>query len=405
MINSLHKFIDDPYNADANFMVGLEYEQIGQTASAFSFYLRCAEISEIPIQKYSALLRAGICINSQQHKTHSTKELFRHAITVMPERPEAYWLMTRLHESTKEWHECYMYACIGHSAYKQFKESCTAVGMMGDAGFEFYKAVSVWWVGRTNEARERLYWIRNSSELDIQHKIAVEHNLNTVGYPEFLYTKSDSNDLKIQFSGCENLERNYSQSFQDIFILSCLNGKRNGTYVEIGSGHPYKNNNTALLETEYGWSGISIDNELESVIEFSKQRKNYVLHADALSVNYNSLFEMMNPVDNTFDYLQLDLEPPELTFAALKKIPFDKYKFAVITFEHDFYRSPEYRDLAREYLKNYGYVLMVNDVSFNNTDSFEDWYIHPQLVHHDIAGKLYNITENPKFCKSCVLTK
>jgi hypothetical protein len=35
------------------------------------------------------------------------------------------------------------------------------------------------------------------------------------------------------------------------------------------------------------------------------------------------------------DYLQLDCDPPSVTYDILTKIPFDEHKFAVITYEHD----------------------------------------------------------------------
>ena len=53
--------------------------------------------------------------------------------------------------------------------------------------------------------------------------------------------------LKRSFSGVETVERNYSQALQDIFVLTMLNGKQNGTYVEIGGAHPTNINNTFFL--------------------------------------------------------------------------------------------------------------------------------------------------------------
>ena len=43
----------------------------------------------------------------------------------------------------------------------------------------------------------------------------------------------------------ENIERNWSQVYQDIFVLSLLDGKRNGTYLEIGGddGIDFSNKN------------------------------------------------------------------------------------------------------------------------------------------------------------------
>ena len=44
--------------------------------------------------------------------------------------------------------------------------------------------------------------------------------------------------LKHRFSGYTKVFQNYSQAYQDLFVLSMLNGKKNGKYVEIGSNDP-----------------------------------------------------------------------------------------------------------------------------------------------------------------------
>ena len=44
--------------------------------------------------------------------------------------------------------------------------------------------------------------------------------------------------LKNRFPGSEDIAENHSQSMQDLFVLSVLNGKKNGVYVEIGADRP-----------------------------------------------------------------------------------------------------------------------------------------------------------------------
>ena len=51
----------------------------------------------------------------------------------------------------------------------------------------------------------------------------------------------------------------YSQSAQDIFVLSVLDQKKKGTYLEIGSSVPVDNNNTYILETEFNWTGLLLN--------------------------------------------------------------------------------------------------------------------------------------------------
>jgi len=49
------------------------------------------------------------------------------------------------------------------------------------------------------------------------------------------------------------------QSRQDKFVVNVLKEKRNGYFLEIGSNHPIKINNTYVLEKNYNWKGIMID--------------------------------------------------------------------------------------------------------------------------------------------------
>ena len=40
------------------------------------------------------------------------------------------------------------------------------------------------------------------------------------------YFRKDYESLKTKFNGAESIENNWSQSMQDIFVLSMLNGKK-----------------------------------------------------------------------------------------------------------------------------------------------------------------------------------
>ena len=62
-----------------------------------------------------------------------------------------------------------------------------------------------------------------------------------------IYDNSKFERLRTKFNGSEKIERNYSQCYQDMFVLTMLNNPTHGTYLEIGSADPYYGNNTALL--------------------------------------------------------------------------------------------------------------------------------------------------------------
>ena len=74
-----------------------------------------------------------------------------------------------------------------------------------------------------------------------------------------------------------------------MFVLSVLGGKRNGTFVEIGSGHPTLFNNTKLLEEEFGWKGVSVDNSERFAHIFSRERNTTMIFADAATSNYRRI--------------------------------------------------------------------------------------------------------------------
>jgi hypothetical protein len=178
------------------------------------------------------------------------------------------------------------------------------------------------------------------------------------------------------FNGSDFITYNYAESDQDIFVLSMLDGLKNGTYLELGAAWPNENNNTALLEECFGWTGISIDKN-QKFQRMWEQANRTMIASDAMKIDYNSLLTGMPEV---IDYLSLDCDPSVITFSILRKLPLDKYKFRVVTFEHDCYRDgPMVKMASRKYLESYGYKLVVSNVAHGRLD-YEDWYVHPDLV-------------------------
>lgn len=170
--------------------------------------------------------------------------------------------------------------------------------------------------------------------------------------------------------------KSYSQAHQDLFVLHVLNFIKNGTYLEIGCSDPIDLNNTYLLETEYNWRGVSIDIEPRHVTRWNQHRKNPIIIKDALNIDYNKL---LGDTSDVIDYLSLDIDEEYVN--VLQKIPFDRYKFKVITIEHDAYRfGDKYREPEREFLYGRGYILVAGNVKSKGC-AFEDWWVHPQLVN------------------------
>ena len=206
------------------------------------------------------------------------------------------------------------------------------------------------------------------------------------------YTKNKHSRLKYKFNGSEEINENYSQAYQDMFVLSMLDGKKNGTYLEIGSSDAKELSNTYLLDKIFGWRGISID--ISSLIKNSfiehNRRSNLIIN-NALTLDYGKLLSENN-FNNQIDYLQLDIEPQHNTLNCLKLIPFDKYRFSVITYETDLYdakidreESLRNRDESRSIILSHGYELIGGNISNTSKDDiFEDWYIDTNVINKDI---------------------
>lgn len=171
----------------------------------------------------------------------------------------------------------------------------------------------------------------------------------------------------------------YSQAEQDLFVLNQTNYLKNGLFVELGGCHPVNGNNSFILETNYDWDGISIEIDPSYNTLWSEMRKCKFINSDAFTVNYVDEFEKLlkkhNKKEKHFNYLSLDLEPPELTCKLLFTLPLKIYKFDVITYEHDSYRvGTIYKEIANNYLTSLGYVRLKEDIAHQNC-IFEDWYV------------------------------
>lgn len=204
----------------------------------------------------------------------------------------------------------------------------------------------------------------------------------------------------------ELLYKSKSQIRQDLFVLSELNLKRDGYFVEFGATNGKDLSNTHILEKEFGWGGIlaepgrcwhsdlrknrncNIDTDcvwrnsksvlmfnetkiagLSTIDEYStkdhhgKRRKN----GKKYEVNTISLLELLDKygAPKEIDYLSIDTEGSE--FEILSNFCFEKYSFKVITCEHNF--TPD-RDKINDLLTSRDYIRKFEDIS-----QYDDWYV------------------------------
>jgi len=177
-----------------------------------------------------------------------------------------------------------------------------------------------------------------------------------------------------------------SDAGQDLFALQINNHMLDGVFVDIGCSDYQRKNNTLLLESEFGWTGIGIDSEKGYKNGWSAHRPNSTfIIANATMIDYKKLFEEHN-LPKVIHYVSIDIDPTDDNIEVLKSLPFDDYIFNAITFEHNLYlKDPNstegphverVKNEAKEFMASQGYTLRKEDVEFEPGKPFEDWYTY-----------------------------
>ncbi|HSX13236.1 MAG TPA: hypothetical protein VLE96_02305 [Chlamydiales bacterium] len=195
-------------------------------------------------------------------------------------------------------------------------------------------------------------------------------------------------------SNCLNATEKFnSQASQDEFVYTLLydvlNKKDQGYYLDIGASHPTYTNNSFFFESQLKWNGVSIDISPAYQELWNRIRKNALIIADALNVDYR---EMLKNAPYEIDYLSIDVDRDYEVI--LNLLPFDEHIFKVITIEHDSYLYGDiYKERERKILSSLGYYLLCPDVSLDwnhNSQvqqcSFEDWWVHPSILKEGLLN-------------------
>lgn len=173
----------NPLDPVLNFNAAVEYEKLNQTASAVGFYLRAVEygFNTEQLIAYSSLLRISICMEGQKDRNLTVSNTILQAISFLPARPEAYFLISKFYEKSAQWQESYTFAQIGLMyASQEMNKLPVDVSYIGAEGLIFQKAVSAWWIGRRNESIELLKYLESLPNLDPNYKISVKSNLERI---------------------------------------------------------------------------------------------------------------------------------------------------------------------------------------------------------------------------------
>jgi hypothetical protein len=174
----------------------------------------------------------------------------------------------------------------------------------------------------------------------------------------------------------------------------------NGTYIEIGASKPVQRSNTVALERQ-GWKGFGIEFDPRLQPLWPDCRTNHIYWADATKFDYIAAAKEQGLPDR-INFLQVDIEPPENTFAALKLAVESGLTFDFIAFEHDVYcQDVDYNVIATDYLLTKGYKVAVYNVCSQRKRNpgvwshIETWYVKNDIPFETMEffdwKKKYNV--------------
>ena len=206
----------------------------------------------------------------------------------------------------------------------------------------------------------------------------------------------------------------YSYGGIDSLVANIFKDNNDGFYVDIGCGHPIKNNNTYLLNKR-GWKGINIDLDEENIDLFNIYRKKdeniniavsndnkevdlYFYHsksaintiskeaADYQKAKVSSVKKVksktLNEIlinskfkDIQIDFLSIDVEGSELL--VLKNFDFKKYSPKVIVVEYLDLSLPKL-EIKNLNVKNIISSQLYNLITSNN-------YTLANILHSDLV--------------------
>lgn len=176
------KLSHDPFNPELNFSCATEYQKLNQTASAVSFYLRTAEFG-VDTHKnivYTSLLKIAECFKDQKDREWNVTNYLLHAISYLPNRPEAYFLMSQYFENASQWQESYTWASMGINADHSLEKLPADIGYEHFYCLEFQKAVAGWWTGRKDESKFLFEKLNKYEHISLKYKNAVNNNLERI---------------------------------------------------------------------------------------------------------------------------------------------------------------------------------------------------------------------------------
>tara|TARA_Y100001937_G_C7123728_1_gene333862 strand:- start:719 stop:1963 length:1245 start_codon:yes stop_codon:yes gene_type:complete len=179
----LQIYSENPSNIQYNIDLAKEYFSLGQYAAACSFLNRIIETSKDDDVVYESLILLSRVFSQQGSRdTHTFVSLY-HALSLCPDRPEAYyWLCMGL--EIREPFQCYAYANVGIKNWKNYKNVTGLQIEFEKYQLIFQKAVNAWHSWRIEESKELLYDLHLNYDMSEWYSELVINNLNDCGWPE-----------------------------------------------------------------------------------------------------------------------------------------------------------------------------------------------------------------------------
>lgn len=171
----------DPFNPQISFDLAEEYRSHEQLASSVSFYLRCIEYGHETHreQVYTSLLRLAEGFETQKDRQWTVSNAILQAISYAPERPEAWFYLSRYYERQQQWQESYTYASVGLKYAGLLPPLKAQTDYLGKFCLEFQLAVAGWWVCRKEESRKVFEDLMTQS-IPQHYKDSIKYNMERI---------------------------------------------------------------------------------------------------------------------------------------------------------------------------------------------------------------------------------
>jgi FkbM family methyltransferase len=218
----------------------------------------------------------------------------------------------------------------------------------------------------------------------------------------FIYAASKREAIRGALASMTGREKSYSQFGQDLWVVHGIApAKRDGYYVDVGSGDGEFISNTKLLD-DLGWKGVCIDpfprnmssrtcqifsqpvfsesgkhvqfraaGDLGGITDDLNRHKAEVAQAPLVELVTATLDEILAKAHapNYIDFMSVDVEGAE--YDALRGLSLDRYQIGCLAVEHN-YEAPK-REAIHKLMAAHGYVLV-------RSWWVDDWYARKSLA-------------------------